>query len=179
MKEIRVSGYGGQGVILSAMVLGRAAALYEDKYSTLIQAFGPEARGSACSAQVIISDEIINYPYLIKSDILIAMSQEALNKFQGELKNTGTLVYESELVDVSQVPASIKKFGVPATRLAEEKLGRNLGANIVMVGFISSVLDLVSQDSVIKSICKTVPEHTIDYNKKAFDIGLEFAKQNY
>lgn len=177
MKQIRISGYGGQGVILSAMVLGRGSALFENKYSTLIQAFGPEARGSSCSAQLIISDENISYPYIEKSDILIAMSKEALNKFSPELKNDGILIFESELVEPSHLKQ--KKYGIPATRLAEEKLGKSLGTNIIMIGFISGVLDLISKESAIKSIAKTVPEHTFEYNVKAFNIGFDFAKENY
>lgn len=179
MKQIRISGYGGQGVILSAMVLGKAAALYENKHSTLIQAFGPEARGSACSAQLIISDTVISYPYIISSDILVAMSQEAFRKFSPELNTSGILIYESELVKVEDSFKCEKKYGIPATRLAEDNLGKSLGTNIVMVGFISAVLKLSSKENVLKAILKTVPAHTTDYNTKAFNLGFDFAKQNY
>jgi len=179
MKQIRISGYGGQGVILSAMVLGKAAALYEDKHSTLIQAFGPEARGSSCSAQLIISDSIISYPYIVKSDILISMSKEAYKKFIPELKEDGILIYENELVKLDNDINLENKFGIPATRLAEDNLGKSLGTNMVMVGFITAILNISSKDNVLKAIAKTVPSHTIEYNARAFNLGFDFGKQNY
>lgn len=90
MTEIRVAGFGGQGVILSAMVIGKAASIYQNGYATLTQSFGPEARGSACSAQLILSDEPILYPYITNPDILIVMSQEAYTKFSPEVKDGGS-----------------------------------------------------------------------------------------
>ncbi|MEI6079083.1 MAG: 2-oxoacid:acceptor oxidoreductase family protein [bacterium] len=179
MTEIRISGYGGQGVILSAMVIGKAAALYEDKFSSLAQAFGPEARGSSCSAQVIVSDEKILYPYLVNSDILIAMSQEAFRKFSPELKAPGTVVYESELVTPEGLSSDIKTFGIPATRIAEEQLGKSIYLNIVMVGFFTAVTKLVSEDSAKKSVQSLVPGHTIENNMKAFDLGYAYGKKHY
>lgn len=180
MTEIRISGYGGQGVILSAMVIGKAAALYENKYSSLAQAFGPEARGSSCSAQVIVSDEKILYPYLVNSDILITMSQEAFRKFSPELKSdSGIVVYESELVKPEGLSANVKTFGIPATRIAEEQLGKNIYLNIVMVGFFTAVSKLVSEESAKKSVQSLVPEHTIENNMKAFDLGYAYGKKHY
>lgn len=180
MTEIRISGYGGQGVILSAMVIGKAAALYENKYSSLAQAFGPEARGSSCSAQVIVSDDKILYPYLVNSDILITMSQEAFRKFSPELKSeTGIVVYESELVKPEGLSANVKTFGIPATRIAEEQLGKNIYLNIVMVGFFTAVSKLVSEESAKKSVQSLVPEHTIENNMKAFDLGYAYGKKHY
>jgi 2-oxoglutarate ferredoxin oxidoreductase subunit gamma len=180
MTEIRISGYGGQGVILSAMVIGKAAALYENKYSSLAQAFGPEARGSSCSAQVIVSDEKILYPYLVNSDILITMSQEAFRKFSPELKGeSGIVVYESELVKPEGLSANVKTFGIPATRIAEEQLGKNIYLNIVMVGFFTAVTKLVSEESAKKSVQSLVPEHTIENNMKAFDLGYAYGKKHY
>ena len=179
MTEIRISGYGGQGVILSGMVIGKAAALYEDKYSCLAQAFGPEARGSSCSAQVIVSDEEILYPYLVKSDILVAMSQEAFRKFSPELNESGILVYENELVKPEQLPSQVKSYGIPATRIAEHELGRNLFLNMIMVGFFTSVTDLLKEDSAKKAIESLVPEHTIENNLKAFELGYSYGKKHY
>jgi 2-oxoglutarate ferredoxin oxidoreductase subunit gamma len=179
MTEIRISGYGGQGVILSGMVIGKAAALYEDKYSCLAQAFGPEARGSSCSAQVIISDEQILYPYLVSSDILVTMSQEAFRKFSPELKDGGILVYENELVKPEGIGSDIKSFGIPATRIAEQELGRNIFLNIVMVGFFTAVTDLLKQESSRKSVESLVPEHTIEKNLKAFELGYAYGKKHY
>ncbi|MFH1223141.1 MAG: 2-oxoacid:acceptor oxidoreductase family protein [Pseudomonadota bacterium] len=180
MIEIRISGYGGQGVILSGMVIGKAAALYEDKFSSLAQAFGPEARGSSCSAQVIVSDTKILYPYLVNSDILVSMSQEAFRKFSPELKKTsGILVYENELVKPEGLSSSVKTFGIPATRIAEEKLGKNIFLNIVMVGFFTAVTDIIKEDNAKRSVSSLVPPHTVEQNLKAFDLGYSYGKENF
>jgi len=179
MTEVRISGYGGQGVILSAMVIGKAAALYENKFSTLAQAFGPEARGSSCSAQVIIGDEQILYPYLVNSDILVSMSQEAFRIFSKELKSQGMVVYESELVKPEGLSKEVKCFGIPSTRIAEEELGKNIFSNIVMVGFFTAVTGLIKEDSAKKAISSLVPEHTIEKNLKAFELGFAYGKKHF
>src|SRR5689334_25345784 len=118
--EIRIAGFGGQGVILSAIVIGKAGCIYQQGYSTMTQSFGPEARGGACSAQVILSDTPVLYPYVTHPDILVVMSQEAYTKFSPELKAGGTLVVEQDLVKIGNIPAGTKVFSCPATRLAEE-----------------------------------------------------------
>ncbi|MBP1620565.1 MAG: 2-oxoglutarate ferredoxin oxidoreductase, gamma subunit, partial [Acidobacteria bacterium] len=135
--EIRVGGLGGQGVILCGQIIGRAAAIYSGKHATLIQAFGPEARGSACSAQVTISDDEIGYPYVTHPDILVVMSVDAYAQFAPQLRPGGLLLHEQELIAVdNRLPAGVRALGVPATRFAEE-LGRRLVLNIVMVGFFA------------------------------------------
>lgn len=171
--EIRVAGFGGQGVILAAMIIGKAASIFEDGFATLTQSFGPEARGSACSAQVILSKEPILYPYITQPDILIAMSQDACVKFAAEVKSTGTLLVEEDLVRVSNLPASVRLAGVPATRLAEE-IGRRLVLNIVMVGFFGAVTKLISAEALRKAVADSVPPGTEDMNLRAFDRGFEY-----
>ena len=179
MTELRISGYGGQGVILSAMAIGKAAALYENKFSSLAQAFGPEARGSSCSAQVIIGDEKILYPYLVSTDILVAMSQEAFRKFTPELKPSGIVVYESELVKPEGLGKDVKVYGIPSTRIAEDELKKNIFSNIVMVGFFTAVTKLIKEDSAKNAVKSLVPEHTIDMNIKAFDLGFAYGKEHF
>src|SRR5215467_9087751 len=120
LNEVRIAGFGGQGVILSAIVLGKAASIYQGAFATMTQSFGPEARGGACSAQLIVSDEPVLYPYVSKPDILVVLSQEAYTRFVPELKDGGTLIVERDLVRVSDLKSSVKVFSVPATRLAEE-----------------------------------------------------------
>ena len=134
LTEIRISGFGGQGVILSAIVIGKARCIYENGYSTMTQAFGPEARGGACSAQVILSDEPVLYPYVTRPDILVVMSQEAYTLFTPQLKENGLLIIEQDMVRVDALPPGVRVFSVPATRLAED-LGKRMVLNIVMVGF--------------------------------------------
>ncbi len=173
LTEIRVAGFGGQGVILAAMIIGKAASIFENGYATLTQAFGPEARGSACSAQVILSDEPILYPYITQPDILIAMSQDAYNRFMPELKPGGTLLIEEDLVRIHDLPNGIRIHGVPATRLAEE-LGRRLVLNIVMVGFFAAVTKLLQPESLRKAVADSVPAGTEALNLRAFDKGFEY-----
>lgn len=173
MTELRVAGFGGQGVILTAMIIGRAASIFEDGYATLTQSFGPEARGSSCSAQVILSDEPILYPYITRPDVLIAMSQDAYTKFAPEMKPNGMLLVEEDLVRVSDVPHGLRVASVPATRLAEE-VGRRLVLNIVMVGFFGAVTKLIQHDALRRAVAESVPAGTVDMNLRAFDRGYEY-----
>ncbi|OQA37325.1 MAG: NADH-dependent phenylglyoxylate dehydrogenase subunit gamma [Acidobacteria bacterium ADurb.Bin340] len=176
--QIRVGGLGGQGVILCASIIGKAASIFEGKHSTLIQAFGPEARGSACSAQVTVSSDLIGYPYVKQADILVLMSQDAFNQFAPTLRPGGMILFEEELVDPSKVslPEGTKTFAIPATRFAEE-LGRRLVLNIVMVGFFAGVTGLLSFEAVEKAVRDSVPKGTEDLNLKALRKGYEFGRQ--
>jgi len=173
LTEIRLGGFGGQGVILSAIVIGKAVSVFEGGYATMTQSFGPEARGGACSAQVILSDKPVLYPYVSQPDILVVMSQEAYSKFTPELKEGGILIVEEDLVRLSEVPDGARIYSVPATRLAEE-LGKRMVLNIVMVGFFAAVTGLVTPDALRKSVADSVPEHFASLNLKAFDKGYEY-----
>ncbi|MFC2172675.1 2-oxoacid:acceptor oxidoreductase family protein [Acidobacteriota bacterium] len=172
--EIKIGGFGGQGVILSGIIIGKAASIYDDKFATLTQAFGPEARGSACSAQLLVSDEDVMYPYVTNPDILVVMSQEAYTKFSPELKEDGLLVYEADLVKPDDLTGK-NAFAIPATRLAEE-LGRRMVLNIVMTGFFTAVTDVVSEDSMASAIKDSVPPGTESLNMQAFGRGFDFGK---
>jgi len=175
--EIRVGGLGGQGVILCAQIIGKAAAIFDQKHSTLIQAFGPEARGSACSAQVTIDEEPIGYPYVKRPDVLVVMSPDAYTQFVPQLKPGGILLYEEELIKVDdRLPAGVNAFGIPATRFAEE-LGRRLVLNIVMVGFFTGVTGLVSMPAVERAVRDSVPRGTEDLNMRALRKGYEYGRE--
>jgi len=175
--EIRVGGLGGQGVILCGSIIGKAAAIYGGKHATLIQAFGPEARGSACSAQVMVSDDMIGYPYVKDPDILVLMSQDAFTQFIPRLKPGGMVLYENELVNPEgHLPPGAKAVGVPATRFAEE-LGRRLVLNIVMVGFFTGVTGLVPIEAVEMAVKDSVPKGTEDLNMKALRKGYDYGRQ--
>jgi 2-oxoglutarate ferredoxin oxidoreductase subunit gamma len=173
LTEIRIAGFGGQGVILSAMVIGKAACIFDGWYATMTQSFGPEARGGVCSAQVILSDQPILYPYVIRPDILVVMSQEAYAHFTPELKEGGLLIIEQDLVRVSELQGRVQVFSVPATRLAEE-LGNRVVLNTVMVGFFSAVTSLLSPESLRKAIADSVPESLCELNLRAFQKGFEY-----
>ena len=175
LTEIRIAGFGGQGVILAAIVVGRAAAIEAGAFATMTQSFGPEARGGACSAQVIVSDKPILYPYVTTPDILVVMSQEAYTKFTPELRPGGMLITEQDLVRLSDLKPGTQVFSVPATRLAEE-LGKKMVLNVVMVGFFAAVNGLLSPDSLRKAVLDSVPPAFRDLNAKAFERGLEYGQ---
>jgi 2-oxoglutarate ferredoxin oxidoreductase subunit gamma len=176
LTEIRIAGFGGQGVILAAAVIGKATAIFEGGHATMTQSFGPEARGGSSSAQVILSDEPILYPYITRPDILVVMSQEAYTRFAPELKPGGILITEQELVRIDQYPAGVRAYGVPATRLAEE-LGRKVVLNIVMVGFYGAVTKLVDPDSLRKAVADSVPPAMQKLNLDAFDRGFAYGSE--
>jgi 2-oxoglutarate ferredoxin oxidoreductase subunit gamma len=173
LTEIRIAGFGGQGVILSAVVLGKAASIYENGFATMTQNFGPEARGGACSAQLIISDSPVLYPYVTQPDIMVIMSQEAYNRFAQDLKPGGLLIIEEHLVRVSNLNRDKKVYSIPATRFAEE-LGKRMVLNSVMVGFFTAVTKLLSADAVRKSVADSVPSSFRELNLKAFEKGFEY-----
>ncbi len=174
--EIKIGGLGGQGVILGGIIIGKAAALFDDKHSCLTQAFGPEARGSACSAQVVVDKDPILYPYVHRPHIMVTMSQDAFNKFAPELRDDGMLLIEEELVQPSKLPSSVKVYSIPATRIAEE-LGKKMVLNIVMVGFFTSVTGVVSERAAREAVADSVPPNTVDLNLKAFDRGFAWGKK--
>ncbi|HEV8524589.1 MAG TPA: 2-oxoacid:acceptor oxidoreductase family protein [Terriglobales bacterium] len=177
LTEIRIAGFGGQGVILSAIVIGKAASVFQGGFATMTQNFGPEARGGACSAQVILSDVPVLYPYVTRPDILVVMSQEAYSKFSPELKDDGILIVEEDLVRVSELKPATRVFSVPATRLAEE-LGKRMVLNIVMVGFFAAVTGLVAPQALRKAVADSVPPAFQELNLKAFDKGFEYGIEN-
>jgi 2-oxoglutarate ferredoxin oxidoreductase subunit gamma len=171
--EIKIGGFGGQGVILSGYIIGRAASIFDNKHSTMIQSFGPEARGSTCSTQIIVASEPIDYPYIISPTIMIVMSQEAYTKFTPELAPEGILITEEELVMPVNLRKDIKHFSIPATRIAEE-LGKKIVVNIIMMGFMSAVVKLIDKDAVRKAVEVSVPKGTVELNLKAFDSGYKY-----
>jgi 2-oxoglutarate ferredoxin oxidoreductase subunit gamma len=174
--EIKIGGFGGQGVILSGYIIGRAASIYDNKYATMIQAFGPEARGSSTSAQLIVSDEVVTYPYITAPDLMVLMSQEAYAKFSTELVSGGTLITEEELVAPTNLRKDVHHYSIPATRFAEE-LGKKMVLNIVMMGFTTAISQVVHEEAMIEAVKVSVPKGTEDLNLKAFMKGLEYGKR--
>ena len=174
--EIRVGGLGGQGIILCGSIIGRAAAIYAGKHATMTQAFGPEARGRACSAQVIVADEAIGYPYVRRPDVLVLLSQDACVQFAPQLKPDGLVLYEEDLVQpAGRLPSGARALGIPATRFAEE-LGRRLVLNIVMVGFFAGATGLLPHAAVEKAVLDSVPKGTQDLNLRALAKGYDFGR---
>jgi 2-oxoglutarate ferredoxin oxidoreductase subunit gamma len=176
-RDIRFSGFGGQGIIRSGYIVGKAASLFDGRHATMTQSFGPEARGSACSSQLIISDEMILYPYLVRAHILVAMSQEACDKFLPELLDDGQLLIDADLVKTPEVDRpGIRTCSIPATRIAES-LGNKIVANIAMLGFLSAVTDVVSPKAIKEALPGSIPDRALDLNLKAFDQGHAYGIQ--
>lgn len=174
--EVRFAGYGGQGIIRSGIIIGRAAAIYDDKFATMNQAFGPEARGGACSSQLVVSETKVLYPYVANPHVLVAMSQEGYEKFEPELREDGMLLIDQDLVKLRKMTKKRQLYSIPATRFAEE-LGNRIIANVVMLGFFTAISKVVSVDAMKKAIPESVPSRFIGLNLNAFDKGYEYGRQ--
>ena len=176
--DIKLCGFGGQGIILSGYIMGKAATIYDDKEAVLTQSYGPEARGGACSADVVISDVKIDYPYLRNINILVVMGQEAYITYAKELRAGRVMLIDDDLVEIDKVQVARNKWqvhGIPATRLAEE-LGKKIVANIVMLGFFTGKTDIISHDAMRNAILSSVPKGTEEFNEKAFLKGYTYGK---
>ncbi len=172
--DIKICGFGGQGIILSGYIMGKAATIYDKKYATLTQSYGPESRGGACSAQVIISDSEIDYPEVLHPDILIVMSKEAYDKYVPGLNSNGMLIYDDDMVENSnKFPSGTKIFSIPATRFAED-IGRKIVANIIMLGFFTAVTDIIETKSMEDALLSSIPVGTEELNLKAFHTGYNY-----
>jgi 2-oxoglutarate ferredoxin oxidoreductase subunit gamma len=176
MTEIRFSGFGGQGIIRCGLIAGKALSLFDNKQATMTQSFGPEARGSACSSQLVVSDNRVLYPYISAPEILVSMSQEAYDKYEPELLEDGVLLIDKDLVKAKPPRGKIKSYSVPSTRFAEE-LGNRIIANLVMLGFFTAITRIVSPEAMKKALPGLVPGRFLELNKKAFDKGYEYGKK--
>lgn len=173
--ELQFGGLGGQGVVLAGMTIGRGLALYENYHVSLTQSFGPEARGSACSVQLVVSPEPVHYPYVDRPTILAALSQEAYLRFAPCLREDGILLLEEDLVRpdaAGELRPDLRLYRVPATRLAEE-LGRKMVLNMVLVGFFTAITGLLRVDSARRALAESVPRGTEALNLAAFDKGYQ------
>ncbi len=171
--QVRFSGVGGQGIVLAGRLLGKAAALFEDKEAVCTQSYGPEARGGASRSDVVISPQPVNYPYVTRANVLVAFFQEAYVRFRADLHPEGLLIIEQDLV---QLAADDTALEVPATRIAEE-LGSRLVANVVMLGAVIGRTGIVSRDAMEKAIRDTVKPHVVDIDLRALDAGIDFVRE--
>ncbi|MFH2045027.1 MAG: 2-oxoacid:acceptor oxidoreductase family protein [Pseudomonadota bacterium] len=169
--EVIITGFGGQGIILAGRIIGKAAALGDGKESTLVQSYGPESRGGACSAQVVISDRSIHYPYIRQPDILVCMSQSGYEKYIDHMKDNTLLLVDEDLVHPEK--SNNDPFPIPATRMAEE-LGRKMMANIIMTGFFTAITQKISLKAAEDTVAESVPKGTEEANIKAFKKGYDF-----
>jgi 2-oxoglutarate ferredoxin oxidoreductase subunit gamma len=173
--EIRLSGLGGQGIITLGKIMGQALALDHGYYVTQTQSYGPEARGGASRSDLVISSKPISYPKTISLDLLVALSQEACNKFFTNLKPDGFLFVDTSMV--AQTPTNIF-LGLPLTQMAR-KIGLVQTTNIVTLGALTHFLPFMRAASVRKSLKSILPSKIIDINIKAFNAGFNAAKKEY
>lgn len=175
--ELRITGLGGQGSVMLGYIVGRAYAINKGYQATMIQSFGPEARGSSCSATLVLAENEVLYPYTRQPDFFVVMSGDGYEKYKEELAEDGMLIYESDLVQPD--PAMKQKaFGIPSTRIAEQ-IGNTIVQNIVMLGFASAVMGIVDREQMRAAVEASVPEGTGKLNLKAFDAGYDYYQQEY
>jgi 2-oxoglutarate ferredoxin oxidoreductase subunit gamma len=170
--EVRLSGSGGQGLILAGIILAEAAIL-DGKNAVQSQSYGPEARGGASRAEVIISNASIDYPKVSKPDIMLALTAEAMIKYKSDLREDGILIIDSSM---ERPEDSYKILRVPILKTAQEKIGKVIVANIVALGTLALATGLVSKESIEKAVLDRVPKGTEELNKRALYEGFELGK---
>ncbi len=174
--EIRFSGAGGQGLITAGIILAEAACINEGKHAVQSQSYGPEARGGASKSEVIISDEPIDYPKATIVDACLAMTQEAADKYANGIKEGGVLLLDSDFVK-NEPKGNFKIYKFPITRTAKEDVGREIVANVVALGAMIALTDIVARESGEKAVLAKVPEAFLDLNKKAYSTGYDKVKE--
>jgi 2-oxoglutarate ferredoxin oxidoreductase subunit gamma len=172
-KEIRICGFGGQGVILAGFIIGKAASVFMNYNAVQSQSYGPEARGGAARSEVIVSDGKIGYPRPTSVDLFVAMSQESFDTYRDDIRDDTVIVIDPDLVPKHNIGRSVYK--VHAQKIAEE-LGNKIVTNIVMVGASTSIFGLLDHEAVRKSVLDSVPSRFKELNEKAFEKGLEAGK---
>ena len=172
--EIRLSGSGGQGLIVAGIILAEAAGVYDGKHVCQTQSYGPEARGGASKAEVVVGDEEIDYPKAVKPDLLLAMNQKSCDAYAMDLKRDGTLIVDSTFV--KQLPTT-RAVGIPFTQLARSELGKEMFANIIALGALTRLTGVVSLKGLEAAVLARVPAGTEDANRRALQLGIEAAER--
>jgi 2-oxoglutarate ferredoxin oxidoreductase subunit gamma len=172
--EIRLSGSGGQGLITAGIVLAEAIGVYDGKFVAQTQSYGPEARGGSSKAEVIVSDEEIDYPKAIRLDLLLAMSQKSCDDYYKDLKPGGILIVDSTYV--TQIPVA-QAFQIPFTRIARDHLKKEMAANIIALGAIGQLTGIVSKKAIQNAVLRRVPKGTEELNRAALQAGFTAARK--
>jgi 2-oxoglutarate ferredoxin oxidoreductase subunit gamma len=173
--EVRFAGFGGQGIIKSGIITAASACIHGKKNAVQTQSYGPESRGGACKSEVVISEEEIDFPKATEPDVLVVMSQHAYNDYSDDLKASGTMILDPDMVPKEKNLNDIKVFRVPATMIAEG-LGAKIVANIVMLGAFTAITGIVDKNAIRESIKENIPKGTEELNLTAFDKGYEYGK---
>lgn len=174
--EIRLSGSGGQGVVLASVILAEAAALQENKHVTQSQSYGPEARGGATKSDTVISDSIIEYPKATNLDVLLSLTQESCFKYYKDLRPDGLLIVDEDAVK-ELPPFEGRIVKLPFIRLATEQVGKSFVANIVALGALIELTGIVRKESLRKAVLARVPKGTEALNNLALDLGVQGAAE--
>ena len=174
--EIRIAGFGGQGIIRSGLILSMAACIYGNKNAVQTQSYGPESRGGSCKSEVVIADEEIDFPLVDEPNVVIIMSQEAYHTYINTAKENASILVDPEMVTERADPPNTKIFNVPATKTAKE-LGKAIIANVVMLGALVSLTNLVTFEAMKEAILRNIPKGTENLNMKAFEKGYNFGKK--
>jgi 2-oxoglutarate ferredoxin oxidoreductase subunit gamma len=170
--DLTIAGVGGQGSILAGVILGSAAATYENKYATQTQAYSSELRGGFAAAWVIVSDEPIEFPRVTNPDVLVAQAQDSINRFAEVVKPDGILIIDRDMVQ--EIPPNIKqKYTIPATSIARNQVKAAVTANMVMLGALCKVTQVVGRTALEQAIQKAVPKGKEQLNLEAFNLGYE------
>jgi 2-oxoglutarate ferredoxin oxidoreductase subunit gamma len=174
--EIRFAGFGGQGIIKSGIITAAAASIYGGKNAVQTQSYGPESRGGACKSEVVISEEEIDFPKVVEPDILVVISQHAYNDYVDDVKSSGTVILDPDMVPREKELTKAQVFRVPATKIAEE-LGRRIIANIVMLGAFVAITGALDENVLKESVKANVPKGTEELNLMAFQKGYDYGKK--
>lgn len=179
--ELRIAGFGGQGILMCGIVIAKAASLFDHIYAVQTQSYGPEARGGASRTEVVISDNEIDYPKVESPEIFVAMSHEALVKYIDDIQENAILIIDPDLVYEDEIKEIIenkhlKLYKSNATKTAEKVIGRKIVANIVMLGSFVEATGIISKEAAKNAILDSVPKGTEDMNMQAFEEGMNIIK---
>ncbi len=172
--EIRLAGEGGQGMILAGIILAEAAAIYDGKMAVQTQSYGPEARGGASKSEVVIAEGEIDHPEVLSADVVVALSQEAFDKYATSVKPGGLLIVDDDNVHSIRVPEAIK---IPISWLAEHTTGKAITANTVALGILVGLTGVVSRQAIEKAVTARAPRGTEEMNRKALEAGFAAAEK--
>ncbi len=174
--EIRFGGFGGQGIVTMAVVLGEAISLVEKKECVQTQSYGPEARGGATKSELVIDDEEVDYPKVQEPDVFVAMSRAAYLEYVDGLKDDGILIVDEDLVEIEgDLPDSVKIYKIPATRIADAEVGVKQATNVVMLGALTAITGIVSLKGLRQQIVDRWPRFK-ETNLKALKLGVKAGK---
>jgi len=173
---LTLAGVGGQGSILAGVILGTAAVTYDHKYAVQTQAYSAELRGGFAAAWVIVSDSPVLFPRVIRPDILVAQAQDAIDRFAGTIKPGGILIFDSDLIQ--QLPEGIANaHGVAATSLARNRIQDMIVTNMIMLGALCRITEVVGRKALEAAIAESVPKGKADMNHQAFALGYDMVEK--